>query len=294
MNSITVSAEALMLEELGMGPLWIRRDRSITVAEQSSPAKAMPSTAPAEQTALANTPVSAVSAMQNDGVPSWLCEMDGVDFIPPVFLPRDQDDEPSPSINPKIATMQWDALKEAVSNCTQCALCHGRKKTVFGIGDEKARWLFIGEGPGRNEDMQGEPFVGPAGKLLDNMLGAIGLKRGENAYIANIVKCRPTDDNGKDRPPSAREVASCLPYLQRQIALIQPTVLVALGKTAALSLLGLDPATPVSRLRGTVHQYQGVPMVVTYHPAYLLRQLGDKSKAWADLCLAMATYANAS
>jgi uracil-DNA glycosylase family 4 len=187
--------------------------------------------------------------------------------------------------------MDWGKLKDTVAACEQCGLCRGRKKTVFGVGDEKAKWLFIGEGPGRNEDIQGEPFVGPAGKLLDNMLVAMGLKRGDNAYIANIVKCRPTDESGKDRPPSPQEVASCLPYLQRQIALIQPTVLVALGKTAALSLLGLDPATPVSKLRGSVHQYQGLPLVVTYHPAYLLRQLGDKSKAWADLCLAMTTYA---
>ena len=219
--------------------------------------------------------------------------MSDVDMAPPGFMPYDdEDDEPVIKINPAIATMDWAKLKETVAECRQCGLCNGRKKTVFGVGDEKAKWLFIGEGPGRNEDMQGEPFVGPAGKLLDNMLVAMGLKRGENAYIANIVKCRPTDEGGKDRPPSPQEVASCLPYLQRQIALIQPTVLVALGKTAALSLLGLDPATPVSKLRGTVHRYQDLPLVVTYHPAYLLRQLGDKSKAWADLCLAMTTYAN--
>jgi DNA polymerase len=219
--------------------------------------------------------------------------MSDVDMAPPGFMPDDDDDEEAViRINPAIATMDWAKLKETVAECRQCGLCNGRKKTVFGVGDEKAKWLFIGEGPGRNEDMQGEPFVGPAGKLLDNMLVAMGLKRGDNAYIANIVKCRPTDEGGKDRPPSPQEVASCLPYLQRQIALIQPTVLVALGKTAALSLLGLDPATPVSKLRGTVHRYQDLPLVVTYHPAYLLRQLGDKSKAWADLCLAMTTYAD--
>lgn len=192
-----------------------------------------------------------------------------------------------------VATMGWTELKAAVTVCTKCGLCQGRTQSVFGVGDEKAKWLFVGEGPGRNEDLTGEPFVGKAGKLLDNMLLSMGLKRGENAYIANIVKCRPTDATGKDRPPTPDETAACMPYLERQIELIQPTVLVALGKTAALSLLGLDPETPVSKLRGKVHQYAGRPLVVTYHPAYLLRNMGDKRKTWADLCLAMATYANA-
>jgi DNA polymerase len=182
-------------------------------------------------------------------------------------------------------------LKSAVSGCVKCRLCQGRNQTVFGVGDEKAKWLFVGEGPGRNEDLRGEPFVGPAGKLLDNMLLAMGLRRGENAYIANIVKCRPTDDNGRDRPPAPDEVAACMPYLERQIALIKPAIIVALGKTAALSMLKLDADTPVSKLRGTVHRYGELPLVVTYHPAYLLRNLADKKKTWADLCLAMGAYA---
>jgi DNA polymerase len=166
--------------------------------------------------------------------------------------------------------------------------------TVLGVGDENANWLFIGEGPGYNEDLQGEPFVGDAEKLLDNMLVAMSLKRGENTYIANIVKHHPTDADGRDRSPSAEEIAACLPYLQRQIELIQPSIIVALGKTAALSLLNLDPETPISKLRGTVHRYRELPLVVTYHPAYLLRNLADKKKAWADLRLAMTTYAGNS
>jgi uracil-DNA glycosylase len=190
--------------------------------------------------------------------------------------------------------MGWVELKENVAHCIKCGLCNGRTKTVFGVGDEKAKWLFVGEGPGRNEDQQGEPFVGQAGKLLDNMLLAMGLRRGDNAYIANIVKCRPADETGKDRPPTAQEAAACLPYLERQVELINPTVIVALGKTAALALLGLDPTTPVSRLRGTVHRYAERPLVVTYHPAYLLRNLPDKKKTWADLCLAMTAYAGAA
>jgi uracil-DNA glycosylase family 4 len=192
-----------------------------------------------------------------------------------------------------VAEMNWIQLKAAVSGCTKCSLCEHRTRTVFGVGDESAKWLFIGEGPGSKEDAKGEPFVGPAGKLLDNMLLAIGLKRGANAYIANIVKCRPTGANGKDRPPAADEVDACMPYLERQIALIQPTVIVALGKTAALSLLKRDPATPVSALRGTVHRYAGLPLIVTYHPAYLLRSPAEKRKTWVDLCLAMKAYAYA-
>lgn len=192
-----------------------------------------------------------------------------------------------------VAGMDWSKLKAAVATCTKCGLCYGRTQSVFGVGDEKAKWLFVGEGPGRNEDLRGEPFVGQAGKLLDNMLLAMGLKRGENAYIANIVKCRPTDTNGRDRPPTPEENAACMPYLERQIALIQPEIIVALGKTAALSLLALDPETPVSKLRGKVHQYAGKPLIVTYHPAYLLRNMVDKKKAWSDLCLAMATHASA-
>ena len=196
------------------------------------------------------------------------------------------------------ASMAWPQLKTAVAACTTCGLCGTRKNTVFGVGDERAKWLFVGEGPGYKEDLQGEPFVGPSGKLLDNMLLAMGLKRGENAYIANIVKCRATDADGRDRAPTPEEAAACRPYLDRQIALIQPAVIIALGKTAALSLLGRDPLTSLAALRGKAHGYPtaegNIPLIVTYHPAYLLRRLEEKSKAWADLCLAMKTYATHS
>lgn len=190
------------------------------------------------------------------------------------------------------ASMDWQALQQAVANCTRCGLCASRNNTVFGAGDAQAEWLFIGEGPGRNEDREGEPFVGPAGKLLNNMMAAMGLQRGKNAFIANIVKCRPTDAAGRDRPPSPEEVAACLPFLQRQIALIKPRVLVALGKTAAVSLLGLDLETSLASLRGRPHSYMGLPLIVTYHPAYLLRAPEDKAKSWRDLCMALATGAH--
>jgi uracil-DNA glycosylase family 4 len=187
----------------------------------------------------------------------------------------------------EIAGMDWPELEAAVAGCVKCRLCETRNRTVFGVGDRNAQWMFIGEGPGRNEDLQGEPFVGPAGKLLDNMMLSMNLRRGENAFIANIVKCRPTDANGRDRAPEPDEAAACLPYLERQMALIGPGAIVALGKTAAVTLLDEAPSVTLASLRGTVRKRNGVPLVVTYHPAYLLRKLGDKSKSWRDLCLAL-------
>jgi DNA polymerase len=177
----------------------------------------------------------------------------------------------------------WPELKSRVGSCTACRLRAGCTQTVFGVGDEKAGWLFVGEGPGADEDARGEPFVGQAGKLLDNMLAAIRLKRGKDVYIANIVKCRPPGN----RAPEADEIAQCLPYLQRQIGLIRPKLIVALGKTAATALLGRNAS--LASLRGRLHDYRGIPLVVTYHPAYLLRAPLDKAKAWEDLCLAVET-----
>lgn len=179
-----------------------------------------------------------------------------------------------------IAGMDWAALKQAVHDCTACALHAGRTRTVFGIGDEQADWLFVGEGPGAEEDARGEPFVGQAGRLLDNMLAAIGLKRGHDVYIANVVKCRPPGN----RVPEPAEAGECEPFLLRQVALIQPRLIVALGKTAAINLLRSEAS--VASLRGRLHAFHGVPLLVTYHPAYLLRNLPDKAKAWEDLCMA--------
>lgn len=182
-----------------------------------------------------------------------------------------------------ILRMDWTALKAAVAACSACRLSEQRKQAVFGIGDQNADWLFVGEGPGAEEDAKGEPFVGQAGKLLDNMLAAIGLKRGKNVYIANVVKCRPPGN----RNPEPDEVAACEPYLARQIELIQPKLIIALGKVAAHQLLATQAA--VGGLRGQLHRYGDIPLIVTYHPAYLLRTLSDKAKAWEDLCLAVST-----
>jgi uracil-DNA glycosylase len=183
----------------------------------------------------------------------------------------------------EIVSLEWKELKARVAGCRDCPLHAKRNKTVFGVGDENADWLFVGEGPGADEDAQGEPFVGQAGKLLDAMLAAIGLRRGDNVYIANVVKCRPPGN----RNPEAVEAQACEPYLQRQIDLIQPRLIVALGKVAAANLLATDAS--VASMRGRIHQYRGTPLVVTYHPAYLLRSLPEKAKAWADLCFAART-----
>ncbi|WP_353193367.1 uracil-DNA glycosylase family protein [Pandoraea pnomenusa] len=185
---------------------------------------------------------------------------------------------------PGVETLDWEALTERVAGCRLCGLCEKRTQTVFGVGDREADWLLVGEAPGQQEDLQGEPFVGQAGKLLDNMLRAVTLKRGENVYIANVLKCRPPNN----RDPEADEVASCEPYLKRQVALLKPRVIVVMGRFAAQSILRTQAS--IASLRGRVHEYEGVPVVVTYHPAYLLRSLPDKAKAWTDWCLARATY----
>ena len=216
-------------------------------------------------------------------------------------------------VTPRSADLQrldWRGLQQAVADCRACALSQGRSHTVFGIGGlapqamerpPVADWLIVGEAPGEQEDLSGEPFVGPAGQLLDNMMHAIGLDRhrqsapGDDAalqtaqgcFIANVLKCRPP----ANRNPEAGEVAQCLPLLQRQIELLQPKIILALGRFAAQTLLQDSVpdvhGIPLGKLRGQVHQYRGIPVVVTYHPAYLLRALGDKAKAWADLCLAV-------
>jgi DNA polymerase len=179
----------------------------------------------------------------------------------------------------------WTRLREEVVRCTRCGLHASRTQGVPGVGDTQADWLIIGEAPGADEDRLGEPFVGQAGKLLDAMLAAIGLKRGEDVYIANVLKSRPPGN----RDPKPEEVAACLPYLERQIELIQPKLILALGRFAAQSLLASTES--ISRMRGRMHSYRGVPLIVTYHPAYLLRNLPDKAKAWDDLCMAKEAMA---
>lgn len=206
-----------------------------------------------------------------------------------------------------VADMDWPQLEATVAACRACGLCAGRTQTVFGVGSRTADWMVIGEAPGENEDRQGQPFVGQAGKLLDNMLAAIGLSRQvgdtmnsvaaggysvraegpkdskQGVYIANVLKCRPPGN----RNPQPDEITQCEPYLRRQVALVQPKIILAMGRFAVQSLL--QTTEPIGKLRGRVHRYQDVPVIVTYHPAYLLRALPEKAKAWQDLCLALAT-----
>lgn len=184
--------------------------------------------------------------------------------------------------------MGWPELREAVAACRACGLCESRKQTVFGVGNEQADWMIVGEAPGEQEDLRGEPFVGAAGRLLDRMLLALGLTRGpadpaQQVFIANTLKCRPP----RNRNPEPDELLHCQPFLERQVELVQPKVILAMGRFAIQSLL--QSTEPVGRLRGKVHQWRGRPLIVTYHPAYLLRNPADKARAWADLCLAAHT-----
>ncbi|KPK55761.1 MAG: DNA polymerase [Thiotrichales bacterium SG8_50] len=180
----------------------------------------------------------------------------------------------------------WSSLRAQVSQCEACELHRTRTQTVFGVGDEQADWMVIGEAPGADEDRQGEPFVGRAGKLLTSMLSAMGIKR-EDVFIANILKCRPP----KNRDPRPEEVAACEGYLCRQVELVRPRIILAVGRIAAQNLLKTD--APLARLRGRTFAYgdSQIPVVVTYHPAYLLRSPLDKRKAWQDLCYAMQVVA---
>ena len=236
-----------MLKEMGIGPLWHLRAAPGTLGDEEAPV-----------TAAAETPCAGIAAPAQ---------------------PADAGD----ARRDAVMRMEWPELKAVVARCTACALHATRTQAVFGVGDENADWMFVGEGPGADEDMLGDPFVGMAGKLLDNMLAAIRLARGENVYIANVVKCRPPGN----RNPEPGEASACAPFLERQIELVKPKLLIALGRVAALNLL--DREASIASLRGRVLDYKGTPLIVTYHPAYLLRNLTDKAKAWEDLCFAVKT-----
>lgn len=248
-----------LLEEMGLSPRWMLRERpAVAAGEQTAPPSAAPPMAKADQ---------------------FLAELGDP-------LPGADAERPA-----QIARMGWDQLRQSIVECRACALCAERKQAVPGVGDENADWLFIGEGPGAEEDAQGEPFVGPAGKLLDAMLTAIDLRRGRDVYIANAVKCRPP----ANRTPEAAEMAACAPYLKRQIALLQPRLIVLLGRAAVHALLGGEGS--LASLRGKPLAYRDgdreIPVVVTYHPAYLLRTLPDKAKSWEDMCRARALMRSA-
>ena len=287
-----------MLEAMGI-KLWLPDRESPSTSVPQAPAKLEPAKAPAAEPVFEQiTALAGIKKAQN-----------AINNIAIVAKPN----EAAPAVGslaPRpdgIERMDWPTLQTAVSGCQACSLCESRKNTVFGVGQApsdasqapQVDWLIVGEAPGENEDLQGEPFVGQAGKLLDNMLAAMrvgqsdngqttGLSRHKGVYIANVLKCRPP----ANRNPSAQEIAMCEPYLAGQIELLQPKIILAMGKFAISSLTG--STEPVGKLRGRVHQLQHAsyqaPVIVTYHPAYLLRNLPDKAKAWADLLLAMQTY----
>jgi uracil-DNA glycosylase family 4 len=208
-----------------------------------------------------------------------------------VWLPRDAASQDVPDQEQdapvKADVLSWSELKQCVTDCTRCDLAKSRTRTVFGVGDKGADWMIIGEAPGAEEDRRGEPFVGRAGKMLDAMLRAIGQRR-DTVFIANILKCRPPNN----RDPKPAEAAECRAYLERQIALVQPKVILAVGKIAAQNLTGSDD--PVGQMRGRAHDLNGIPLVVTYHPAYLLRSPSQKRKSWSDLCLACRLLSEAT
>lgn len=249
-----------MLTEMGIKPRWRLRT---TVADE------VPASLEASSPAVATDPDAGLAVQPKLAVP----------LRPAVAAPPALAEAAPEPLDP-IASMNWDELEAAIRECRRCVLCERRKQAVPGVGDRQADWLFVGEGPGADEDEQGEPFVGQAGKLLDAMLTASGLRRGENVYIANAVKCRPPGN----RTPEPAETAACLPYLSRQIELLQPKLIVALGRPAAQTLLGQE--IKIGAARGKAFERAGVPVVVTYHPAYLLRNPQDKARAWEDLCFA--------
>lgn len=251
-----------MLREMG-----IHLPRPGAVVTSAPPMPVQPATAPPIPTRAQDHPVVA---------PADRLGVDGAAARDPAAPQPDQ--------------LDWQELRNAVAGCTACRLCESRTQTVFGVGSQLAHWLVVGEAPGEQEDLQGEPFVGKSGQLLDAMLRTIGLTRGSGApeqqvYIANTIKCRPP----RNRNPQPDEMVRCEPYLIRQIALLRPRIILAMGRFAVQSLLRSDE--PVGRLRGRVHHYQGVPLIVTYHPAYLLRSPEDKARAWDDLCLALEVAA---
>ncbi|MGE5169548.1 MAG: uracil-DNA glycosylase [Rudaea sp.] len=239
-----MASRATILEELGIAPVWRERCAPFGgLAPQATPESADEGTA--------NAPA--------------------------------QNDAPADARRARIASLAFEALAPDIAACRACGLCTTRRRTVPGVGAVAAQWMLVGEAPGAEEDAQGEPFVGAAGQLLDNMLAALRLSRERDVFIANVLKCRPPNN----RAPAPLEVDACRPYLDRQVALVAPRLIVALGRSAACTLLDID--APVASLRNRVHRYGDTPLVVTYHPAYLLRNPADKAKAWEDLLFARRT-----
>jgi uracil-DNA glycosylase len=240
-----------ILREIGLTPIWTTRTASTPAVEVANTSR------PAE-------------AARDEHAPT---------------IASEQSVQPDPGRDAAIANMSWDELIASVANCTACKLSKTRNKTVPGVGDRSPSWMVVGEAPGENEDKQGEPFVGKAGQLLDAMLAAVAKKRTQGVFITNVIKCRPPGN----RNPEPDEIAACEPYLKRQIALASPKLLLAAGKFAAQTLLNRDDT--VAAMRASGGQFAGIPVVVTYHPSYLLRSPLEKAKTWDDLIKARTLVA---
>ena len=277
-----------MLREMNV-PVWWPKPAAPVELPAARLAKAQPAVAPTTAPTVASTVAPPVRTQR---VPV-------VQVVPVVRQSQSVSPSAPLSAPTDASTLSWLALQQAVATCRACALCEGRNNTVFGVGQAapdaqsapQVDWLIVGEAPGDNEDRTGEPFVGQAGQLLDNMLKAMGLSRQQNVYIVNVIKCRLPENRNLE----AAEIAQCEPYLRRQIELLQPKVILAMGRHAANSLLQVSlpevHKMPLGKLRGQVHGYasagRSIPVIATYHLAHLLRNLPEKAKAWADLCLAM-------
>jgi len=247
-----------LVEAMGIGPLWLPRGMALEVEAWPEPA----------------TEVAAPAPLAAHGPETAEPPAARVELPPPVSAPT----------APPPGPLSWEELQKAVAECRNCRLCETRTQTVFGRGSPKARLLVVGEAPGENEDRQGEAFVGRAGQLLDNMFEAIGLDSNADVFITNVLKCRPPGN----RNPSGDEIVACQNYLLQQIDHLKPTLILALGRFAAQTLLSTDQS--ISRLRGKLHSYRDIPLIVSFHPAYLLRNLPDKAKAWQDLVLTKRTF----
>lgn len=281
---------------LGLGPIWAQRvaagqvqaDTELGIAADTAAAARARIGDPALESAVIAQTAREAEAPLTDRHALAAGPAEGETQTVDLFAGDQSSPPPAAPSEPAHRLLRLNALRSEVAGCPKCRLCQSRTQTVFGVGTPDARWMFIGEAPGAEEDARGDPFVGQAGRLLDAMLASIGLDRMRDVYIANVIKCRPPGN----RNPQPDEVASCEPYLREQIALVQPTLLVLLGRFAAQTLLRTQ--VPVGSLRGRVHHYQNgaqsVPAVVTFHPAYLLRNPVDKAKAWRDLCLARAQF----
>lgn len=291
-----------MLRELNLYPVWVRRDAAHNAAapepqpaEQSAAPELRYAEHPAAPEPLsAGAPAVATPALQDAqpeplsiGAPvvAGTSNEPAADLFVAASEPADAAAADTlrefqlQNQGGALGHLSCSELQQKVRECELCGLSKTRTQTVFGAGNLGADWLFVGEAPGQDEDASGEPFTGHAGRLLDNMLLSIGITR-PDVYIANVIKCRPPED----RSPHVGEISSCLPYLRRQIDLVRPRIIVALGKTAACALLGTDAT--IGSLRGRVHEYRGIPLVATFHPAYLLRSPQEKARAWQDLLLA--------